>query len=289
MFKTETINNLYESVSFLSVYEYINLNNYEECINTLDKSKTTLQETISEDELVLNDIFLLKQIVHFHYSLVGLWKEIFNMNYSNSWNKLQNCFDSLRAIKKFSFQEIHPIFDYFENQLLELEKLYPYHLFFSTGLEVELYRCSICNADIDSFECPHEIGELYMGQMASGIAENALDINHVAMVENPMDKRCVIVYDDKSDNFNVLQYLNNLLRTGKITPLTFETLKFSKKNLLNAKYILLGRNEKCFCKSGKKFKNCCIKKQYIEKDHVDIIIGNRFHTNFISSMNSNKT
>jgi len=40
---------------------------------------------------------------------------------------------------------------------------------------------------------------------------------------------------------------------------------------LNPDYVRLGRNDRCYCGSGKKFKRCCESKQYVETDHVDIV------------------
>ncbi|HQG32115.1 MAG TPA: SEC-C domain-containing protein [Deltaproteobacteria bacterium] len=33
----------------------------------------------------------------------------------------------------------------------------------------------------------------------------------------------------------------------------------------------IGRNEPCYCGSGIKFKKCCISKEFVETDHVDIV------------------
>jgi hypothetical protein len=40
----------------------------------------------------------------------------------------------------------------------------------------------------------------------------------------------------------------------------------SKKRETNPNYVKIGRNEPCYCGSGKKFKKCCISKEYIEID-----------------------
>lgn len=39
---------------------------------------------------------------------------------------------------------------------------------------------------------------------------------------------------------------------------------------------ILNRNEKCFCGSNKKFKRCCIDKEFEEKDHAELILGYSF-------------
>lgn len=277
MFKTEKISNFYKNHNFNLFYKSLHKNKFENAKETLKSIENEITKLNSDNELILNDIYLLKQILLFHNSIISFWEDIYQEKYSSSWNHLQTCFDTLRKINKFSLnnQKTKEL-NFFEKQLLIIEKLYPYSIFMSMGMETSLFECSICGKNIDSFECKHDIGELYYGEMAFGIAKEITDINHISMVENPMDKRCVVQYPDDSHQFKGLQFLNKQLISNQLTPITIYDADETPRKILNDDYIKLKRNEKCFCGSDKKFKNCCINKEYIEEKHIELIVNHEF-------------
>ena len=211
---------------------------------------------------VCNDLYVLKRVINFYNSLSRYWEHIYNSKYSDSWSSLQDCLDLLRTIKRFASNNRLYKLEKYESLLLDIEKIYPYRIFSSMGIEIGFYECSICNKDIDSFDCPHEIGNLYKGEMAYGIAKGISSIDHVAMVKNPQDKRCVVAYEDNSAAFKGLQYINNLLINRHIFPTKF-FIEISKRRVNNSEYKKIGKNEICYCGSNKKFKKCCINKKYI--------------------------
>lgn len=218
---------------------------------------------------VLDDIFVLERYVRMFGEYGFLWHQIAISNFSESWSTLQNIFDLIRLIKRFSTIDISAI----EQQLYALETLYPYNIFFSMGAVVERFECSICGRDIDSFKCTHRRGELYRGQMAIAIARNIVQLDHLAMVEQPVDKRCVISYNNDAQQFNVVRYLANLLSTRSLSVLSFAGAVWGKRIVPNDQHREMGRNEPCYCNSGKKYKKCCIGKASVEQDHVQIMPG----------------
>lgn len=218
-------------------------------------------------EEYLNDVYVLNQFVNFISLYSDLWEAVIKGRFSESWDVLQNALDSMRCMKKFSKLDL----SYFEDQLTEIEKTYPYKIFFSIGATVEMFECSICALDIDSSNCCHRKGELYGGKMAIAIARNISQLEHVAMVSIPEDKRCVIIYDDKGEQFKLIRYLSDLVKRGRFFISDFKGLSFSVVKKNNPDFVKQNRNEKCNCGSGKKFKKCCVSSQYIDGDHVDIV------------------
>lgn len=277
MFRTMIIIDFYQMTDFGIIYKNLHEIQFQRARDNLILLENKVKQLTSQDGLVLNDIFLFKQVLSFHNSLINMWEKIYGMEYSDSWNYLQNCLDSLRNINRFSLNnQKAEVLNFFEKQLLILEKLYPYNIFFSMGIEVALYECSICGKNIDSFECEHDIGELYNGEIAIGIAKDITNINHIAMVESPMDKRCVVRYDDNGHQFRGLHFLNKQLLSNELTPITLYDADETPRKKWNEKYIELARNEKCFCGSEKKFKKCCRNKKFIEEEHIELIINHEF-------------
>lgn len=243
----------------------------QEVINALREFIKRFKATISQDDGLLNDIWVINCFIQLVDSYGRTWEKITTNQFVSSWDHLQDCFDLLRSIKKFSKINIQ----YFEKQLLALEKLYPYNIFFSVGMLVEYFECSICGNHIDSPNCIHLSGNLYSGEMAKCIGKNIMLLDHIAMTLTPQDKRCVIKYTDTDEVFNVVSYLATLLTSNKFRISDFTGSEFSKVQSPNPEYKNYSRNKKCLCGSNKKFKNCCITKASIESDHIKILATHR--------------
>ena len=64
---------------------------------------------------------------------------------------------------------------------------------------------------------------------------------------------------------------------------TSELIRGSKRRVKNKEFKKIGRNKLCFCGSGKKFKRCCISKEYIESTHIDICTNAHSSEEIVSS------
>ena len=232
-----------------------------------DKLSSCIGDASTQNEDELNDSFVLRTFCSFISSYSLTWERIVATRFSDSWMSLQDALDQLRILKKFSSIDLV----FFENQLLQLEEAYPYRLFSSMGVIVDSFACSICGKDIDSNLCPHRIGELYSGQLAVGVAQNEVKIDHFSLVTHPDDKRCVISIDDNSDQFMVLRHLSNELKSKKYAISDFRRLVTTVVKKPNPDFVKQGRNEKCSCGSGLKFKKCCINKEYLTGDHAELV------------------
>ncbi len=239
-----------------------------ELLESLRKiTEETRLENKDAPDTLFDDLYVVDCYVDFLDRYAALWKQIVEMQFSASWRSLQESLDILRTMRRFSEVNI----SYFEDQLIELEKTYPYNFFFSIGVTVEKFECSICGEDMESPSCSHRKGHLYRGKMAQAIARNIVELDHIAMVDQPEDKRCVVSYEDDGPQFKIIRYVSTLVGARRMLVSQFGRLVFSKRRLLNPDYQKLARNELCYCGSGRKFKRCCLDKNYIESDHVDIV------------------
>jgi hypothetical protein len=71
--------------------------------------------------------------------------------------------------------------------------IFPPQTFLSTGLIAGSQECSICNKEYEN--CDHIKGKPYMGDLCRLIIKDIIELNHVAIVENPADKGCRIIKD----------------------------------------------------------------------------------------------
>lgn len=239
--------------------------------NICDSLIKQMSESIDFDPLIpgqnedlLNDKFILALYPDLMRSYADTWRNIKEGTFGKSWISLQDALDILGLYKKHAGISI-PLF---QKQLLDLERVYPYTVFFSLGMVVDCYECVLCGNDIDGEECPHRRGELYAGRIARAIIKGPI-ANHVSMVNNPKDKRCVMMIEDTSEEFSALRYLSGLLKDKKIDTAGFKGCNFSK--IKNPKYNGLTDEDICSCGSKNSFSTCCKKGRDYEIDHVDLI------------------
>lgn len=237
---------------------------------SLEAWKTRIERTrlrnARQPDAFFDDLYVLDRCVDFLMAYARVWRLIGLSEFTASWDALQDALNLLRLIKRFSAIDI----SFFENQLTELEHAYPYNVFFSIGAVVAWFECSVCGEDMDSLACPHRKGHLYRGKMAQAVAKGIVELDHVSMVEKPQDKRCVVSYENTAPQFSIVRMIGQLVTSGRLQISRFEHLAFSKRKFLNPEYVSLGRNDRCYCGSGTKFKRCCAGKAYEEREHVDI-------------------
>jgi len=272
-FETAVLDQFVELKPFvLDALNYLNNGQIESALDVLKPQKNSIQafkrDLLKKDEKVLNELYVLNAFIDFLIKYFHIWELIKKNKCADSWVALQHAINLFRFLKR---HDVTKSLSFFENQLIELERLYPYNVFFSMGAIVEHFECSICGKDIDTTDCNHIKGELYYGEMAIAIGKNITQIDHISIVSNPADKCCVVKYEDDAEQFKLIRFLSELLSSQHCKPLDFGKLKFSKKIIQNPNYKKIGRNAECFCGSGKKFKMCCIESEIIESDHVDII------------------
>jgi|GEM_PF-1260786 len=246
-----------KSVSAVDHLRFIDAESFlVEARKTLVEYRKTCDDEISG---LLDDLWVLDQYVDAFSSYNRMWNDIIDQKYSSSWNELQNVLDRLRWIKKFSNITVCAL----ELQMLGLESLYPYQIFFSAGWIVDYFVCAICGNDYGSDECSHIVGELYKGKFASISPNKIIEMDHVSAVEHPADKRCVVQYPDQSNHFRNVDNLASFIRSNEQAISNFSSVNAIKIDVKNPKYRMLRRNDLCFCESGIKFKKCCISKKIV--------------------------
>jgi len=136
-----------------------------------------------------------------------MWLFLKEENPDAAWDELVRAqmasWDAVRA---------HQGFAHLSNQFKKLEAIekivFPPQVFVSSGMIVKKQECSICGGEYG--ECDHLAGKPYMGRFCYIIARD-LSVDHVAIVEQPADKRCRI------EHFDVEGGMRNRM-TWKIKP-----------------------------------------------------------------------
>jgi len=149
------------------------------------------------NEKIANLFFHMQCMLNAVKSALLCWINIKEMKYRESW-------DCLVDAQEYVFVALQ-ISDYpgvrnIETMLQSMEKcLFPgWSYFMSPGIIETVGDCSICGKNMS--ECEHIEGKVYWGALCERVNTKQIAINHVAFVESPKDKRCIIeeIADEES-------------------------------------------------------------------------------------------
>ena len=178
---------------------------------------------VSDTEV--NDYFIAETTAEVLEQYGRYWNHLVEGRFADSWCVLQDLQGRLRTLLAHVKRPIAYVLQIVEQQCGFLEGIYPYKIFFSVEMIVEDMICSICRRNTLDPECLHLLGDLYRGEIAYGEVTNIRELQGFALVQNPLDKRCVVTISDTDKRFAVLAYLQEHLKTNRFNPLVFEKVE----------------------------------------------------------------
>jgi len=246
------------------------------------RSKDVLKE-IKEQAVVRNDqaeaktVWVYETIIEIQSNYLLAFRQMKNGSYYDAWCSLERVENNLHFIEPHYKPESDEYKLRFINKhTKQYQSLFPYKLFFSPALLVLEKMCSICQKPISiRNSCGHRIGEIYNGEMCCRIV-NKVELLESSLVETPAQKYSVpFLKDPKSGqhrdhyNYALVRYLIERLNG----PFDSWDVHWTKKRQPHSRYGHVGRNEKCPCESGKKYKNCCLREPGVLRPHCEFIFS----------------
>lgn len=132
------------------------------------------------------------------------------------------------------------------------QALFPYKLFMSPGFLKEEIHCGICNARLTPrSDCGHVIGEIYNGEYCSRHVVKA-KLLEVSLTPNPVQKSAVPFSRDSQLNYGNVKYVVDGVRSPW-HGWSYEEQPYLKDH---PPVPSVGRNDRCACGSGLKYKKC---------------------------------
>ena len=152
-----------------------------------------------------------------------------------------------------------------------LQSLFPYKYFISPEFLIRTKRCSICEKNISIRNpCGHRVGGVYKGKICHREVSD-IEVLGTAIVANPSQKYSVVFLSDPATkerkdqyNYSVVQYLISRLAE----PFDGWSHEVTKRRHPHSRYSFVGRNEKCPCESGMKYKKCCLLTDGVLRPHI---------------------
>lgn len=231
------------------------------------------------DENGAKFLWCLEQITEIQERYLNAFENLTSGNYYDAWCEFAKCELSLEFLRPHSsIQDKKYYLSFIHKHLLQYQSLYPYKLFLSPEiLELEK-KCNICGRVVAIRNpCGHEVGEIYKGEMCCRIVTKC-EFLGASFVESPVQKYSVPFSKDEKTGETVDHYDYSLLKylVGKLLQPPFDCwdIKWTKRMHSHEKFAGVGRNDKCPCGSGVKYKKCCLNNEGVLMPHCEFILEN---------------
>ncbi|MBR3653903.1 MAG: hypothetical protein IKN62_00515 [Elusimicrobia bacterium] len=142
-----------------------------------------------QDEKTANNLFYMQCFINAIRCSLKMWIYLKEQKYVDAWHSLVDAqeymYYSLKAGKDIEKSKLYLY------KLKEREQvIFPKFKFVSSGSIIEGGKCSICGRDFNN--CEHIEENLYCGSICKRIDYKRLEFTHLALVENPKDRGCII-------------------------------------------------------------------------------------------------
>ncbi|ENV44003.1 hypothetical protein [Acinetobacter schindleri] len=135
-----------------------------------------------------DQLFHMQCFLNSLLSSLKIWILLEENDYKKAWDSLVDAQEYLIIAKKINTYEgidnLAKHLEAIENSIFPQRKVY-----LSSAFTSSIGNCSICNRSF--FECEHIENNVYCGQLCFRINIENIKANHVALVENPNDRRCI--------------------------------------------------------------------------------------------------
>ncbi len=253
----------------LHVNDTSTLPEYDSILRDLKEHK--LSAVREGNQALAKQMWCFEQIVEVQVNFLAVHELLRNGEYYEGWCKLEQIeLVLLRLYPHFNATTDQYWIGFIAKKIPMLQSLFPYRMFTSPEiLEIEK-KCNICGEKISIRNpCGHRVGEIYDGKYCCRIVTKC-EFIAVAMVTDPVQKYSVVFpVDPKTGkshdryNYSTVEYLIKRWPT----PFHDWTVEWTKALHPKKLFGQIGRNDKCPCDSGVKYKKCCMHREGILRPH----------------------
>lgn len=206
----------------------------------------------NQDEPLANELWCLIEVYNIQKNYLIMFQLLKSGKYEEAWRIMDNIDISMGNLRENFGEGMNRYNLSFINKIIKYyEKVFPDFVYTSREGIVKSEKCSICGQKASlRGGCNHIPGKLYMGELCLREVTD-YEIIGVAIVKHPFDKYAILKMEGQEYNYQVLDYLMGKL-DNPFRPWYVEELKRKRPEFIN-----VGRNDKCPCGSGKKYKKCC--------------------------------
>ena len=206
------------------------------------------------DEEGANQIWVCQAICRVHQCYREMFKLLKQGVFYCGWCSLVDASETLQALGSYGDCSLN-LYDlnYVLERIRDIQLVFPYVWFTSVAINSDSTQCTICNRTV-SFRnsCGHVPGTIYEGKMCGRRMVNP-SLDHLAFTKTPKKLKMVAIEEGRDHhNYDAVRELFKLLET----PYENWDLRNNKQVFAKNSSAKYGRNQTCFCGSGKKYKKC---------------------------------
>jgi hypothetical protein len=188
-----------------------------------------------------------------------------------AWCDFAECEKQLRLLHPhLPFDDFDFSLKFIETYVARYQSLFPYEWFVSSEFLINEFQCSICGKRmLLRNPCGHKVGEIYDGELCCRVVKG-VELLGVAFVKSPLDKTLVPFASRDSGEMGADTYdysLVKFLAPNLRSPFDTWEVERTTRPYPHSKFSALGRNDRCPCGSGKKYKRCCLDKPEVLMPH----------------------
>lgn len=228
-----------------------------------------LEAIAGKNEVQANYYWCLRQIYKIQKGYLSSINALKEKKYEDAWLTFDHTDIDLSNLESnFDIEQdndrYHLVF--IGRMIKEYQKLFPYHHFFSRESIIKAEKCTICGQPISiRHPCGHKVGKLYIGELCLREVTD-MEFKAFSIVTDPFDKYTFVKLEGQEYNYGMLEQLMPEINSP-YDGFCIETIKIKKPEFEG-----IGRNSKCPCGSGKKYKRCHLGKADERMDHHRIIM-----------------
>ena len=228
---------------------------------------------LGNDQEGAKRVWIFEEILKIQSYFINAYYLMLESEYFDAWCLLDRA-DILLGHLADHFSETGDTYrlKFIKRKIPEYQALFPYKFGMSPEYLIKEKRCGICDS-VMTYEsnCGHEVGEIYNGEMCYRKITD-MDILGTSFVDKPRQKYSILFpvdpkHPEKKDlyNYSVLKYLVTRLAS----PFHDWKATWTKTRHPHNLYSFVGRNEKCPCDSGLKYKKCCLLEEGVLRPHCE--------------------
>ena len=213
------------------------------------------------DQMTAKAVWCLETVAKVQDSFVKAFDEMREGAFQEAWDSLFRCECETSSLD-YHFTDSKSEFgvEHIRKCTQQYQELFPLKCGFSPGFLVHESRCSICNSILTlRGGCSHELGEIYDGEKCNTVVTK-WELLEVSIVDNPADKSTMVFPEEGKDpTFDKIQELT--IQLGN--PWRRWSSTKEDRRTHHPAFQGIGRNEKCPCRSDKKYKKCCLNNEKV--------------------------
>lgn len=231
----------------------------------------------NNNERAAKELWCLEQALSLQEAYLDAFAKMRRHEFYDGWRALEQVENQLSHLVPHAQWPLEDFaLDFIQASVERFQALFPYVWFISPEMLISEKTCSICK-QVTSIRKPcHRVGEIYAGELCYRTVTK-VEFLGTATTKNPVQKYSVIFLPDPvtggfkdTYNYTAVRYLIDRLQS----PFDGWSFVKTKTRHPHSRYSDVGRNDRCPCESGKKYKKCCLSEVGVLRPHIQFTFSN---------------